>query len=1422
MGNKVLKNVKFKVVCIILVMCTFVYAFIGNTFIVKTSTNDLNNANLGKDSVEYYTGPRTSAWGFSIKNNNFDPDALNLTPDKIIKEAASNLNQNYKMGNKGYGDAWGAVGNESAVWNKTSTKSRLALGRLDCSGLAYRTYRNLGVQLTNFCDGRGFSISGYRRVGPVPLNTDSWVNTQLNKNGTITVKPYHVTWANGEEIAQITPYVISKVWIDATNNQGKYAGYRDTVTTYEEFIREYNVAPGSIVVTINPNKLKGVKGAEHHAWMYIGNFDDKDAAVNYLKSLGVDSKLFTEYSVAYDPNGGKAWSIESCGSGGPVVNGKNLGIVRITNKDPGGAETFETGKEGKRGNGYIAFTLVNNQEGSYDLNIVKKSVADQGNLADISTALDGAQYNISLNNGTAKQVTTDGKTLVQNVKITNENVLTPDVYTITETSAPSGYNVSNELQNVELKVYKAEQGNTYIVDHVEVMGQTIQRGQSKDSIVLEENAAYLGISLSSNGTDLTVTVYNDKDNYYNLRLFKQAGEDLWWSSNNSIASAEFSVKQFTKTGNGVYSLNDTIAVTSNDNKATNFIFNENQYNAYDNNSTWKGVLLSADTVQEDFYRYVITETKSPDVNQYNVPDFIIEGKSLVVDVTPQSKGDGSYDIQKLDVYVARVDENGNMSDVTVIKENLQKNTETQVSDPLSNEVYVNFANNLDINIGFKDPLVEGDYNVYLGKVERSDNAVWNNVNYIPDAEYEIIKAVDVDPNLAESIDFNSLPDTPAEGDDIPVVTTSDLSVAFENIEVNSVDNCDVYLIRETKNAKHYNLDYNEYKLIVYKKIAENVSGKTTLSIDHINLYKYDTLSEEPTWEEITDKENAKEATVKLEDNNIMFIASDVRKTYDLALDKTIVYSADDVIDKYDIDMDGIITAGDASSSTVIYMSSIPQEEIDEVIKETDEELATIADNYNNAIYDEASQNSEIDLSNYREVTKDNVKNIVASMRINGSENYKYMDAEYIFLKWMAFDEDNNGRVSLSEVGETILQKATSAGVGADDDRFISAVTKLLNTLDGENNKITTAQYNLTKTTHKVKKNDVITYRIDIYNEGDYDAKNVEIVDYIPDGLIICDSQGNKVTEGTVEYTISSKGKERNYAWQVSDNGKKATFITPNDITINKFEYVSRRLDYTSAYIKCCVDYVGKDDTTGQKIFNDEVITNYIDERKIFYNVAEIIDSTAIDDEGNTVYATQDNPKIGTTEESEALKNGGVPQKIQDRDSEENSLITTPGGTNEQDIINTYSDRFISVYPGDSRSCIKGNYEYQDDDDFERVTIVESIEALDLSLRKSITKVGSDLNNMEDVTYENGTLTRLPIINKDSVEACKEEGTGDYYHRKDAVNVNAGDYVEYTIRVYNEGSNSYYAGYAGEIIDYLPENLTYVGIVNTDGRIIEGK
>lgn len=104
---------------------------------------------------------------------------------------------------------------------------------------------------------------------------------------------------------------------------------------------------------------------------------------------------------------------------------------------------------------------------------------------------------------------------------------------------------------------------------------------------------------------------------------------------------------------------------------------------------------------------------------------------------------------------------------------------------------------------------------------------------------------------------------------------------------------------------------------------------------------------------------------------------------------------------------------------------------------------------------------------------------------------------------------------------------------------------------------------------------------------------------------------------------------------------------------------------------------------------------------------------------------------------------------------------------------------------------------EDDEDYEQLIIPG--EYFDLSLRKFIESV-----NDVALTDAEGKYIREPVV--DVKPLVNEKSTATYTHPKEAVRVEAGDFVTYVIRVYNEGQIS---GYVNQITDHLPKYLEFV-------------
>ena len=824
------KNIA-KIICILLIGI-IIYASISSlvSTITKTNTSglqtDLNAAGVYSGSLESKTRY------FSTTNSNYDPDSLELTPDKIIKTAASYLGTSYKLGQKGYSDIYVVPTSYQTILNKTATanKNKIVYG-LDCSGLVYVTLRSLGVRLTNFSDPYN---RGWYRTGPVPLDAKNWVYNGKEIESEKQVKPFNIKWENGESIAQITDYVTCKHY-DETSK---------TIIvdkTYGEFINENNVAPGSVVIAINEDKSEYTDEAYNHAWLYIGKFETKDDVKTYLKNIGVSENLLNNDSNWRVLTQGETnyWSIESAGGVG----------VTITNRDPGANMVVDGVSKG--GSGYAAFTLVSPKAGSYKLNIVKKSANDTSDLSNVSSALGNAKFEIN-----SEIVTTQDKTkkLVKEVEINAENVNTVDTYTITETEVPVGYE-KLDLSDIKINVNKKESENQYIVESVEVYKgetklSTINSGGKEKININDIDDIELGVELSANGLDVTITAYNKKESYYDLAIFKESEISADWNIDRSIAGATFEIKQYVT---NEFKLNKTATVTTNEGKETNITFESDTYN------TDKGILLNAETAGK-FYRYVIKETTVPNDEVFNLPEWIRSGYNMVIDVTTEQK-DTSYVVKQIDVYLAKVSDSGELSDIKTIKEGLLKGENYSDSE---NNLYINLDNNGKITIGVKNPELEGNYKLNLIKKEKElpnvtdvqnttdPYIVGNNgtttkdsidevSNLISGATYNIKKYLNIS-SYDEAVNMKYtqyIPDNGIEKDGQNITTTTELTTMFDNIQITQKNAYDVYIIQEEKAATNYKMDYNIYKLIVSKAIKQDETGYKTLGIDKVEIFKND-------------------------------------------------------------------------------------------------------------------------------------------------------------------------------------------------------------------------------------------------------------------------------------------------------------------------------------------------------------------------------------------------------------------------------------------------------------------------------------------------------------------------------------------------------------------------------------------------------
>ena len=178
-------------------------------------------------------------------------------------------------------------------------------------------------------------------------------------------------------------------------------------------------------------------------------------------------------------------------------------------------------------------------------------------------------------------------------------------------------------------------------------------------------------------------------------------------------------------------------------------------------------------------------------------------------------------------------------------------------------------------------------------------------------------------------------------------------------------------------------------------------------------------------------------------------------------------------------------------------------------------------------------------------------------------------------------------------------------------------------------------------------------------------------------------------------------------------------------------------------------------------------------------------------------------------------------------------IEYPGNTVSEKILNANGSDFYAVVPKSTnvktfKISVAANYQITDItywstsaniaqrnqpvvivqkapktfNDEKIIQITETPKEFDLALRKFITGIRSDTGVAKQVE------SREPVITQQALEdlatgRTEFKTTAVKTHRKDALTVETGDIVTYTIRVYNEGEVD---GYVDQITDYLPAGL----------------
>ena len=347
------------------------------------------------------------------------------------------------------------------------------------------------------------------------------------------------------------------------------------------------------------------------------------------------------------------------------------------------------------------------------------------------------------------------------------------------------------------------------------------------------------------------------------------------------------------------------------------------------------------------------------------------------------------------------------------------------------------------------------------------------------------------------------------------------------------------------------------------------------------------------------------------------------------------------------------------------------------------------------------------------------------------------------------DDLENLVMKAKEFDLKLIKRITEINGKAVEERIQSVDVSALNTANATD---TTAIYKLNKNPLLVNSGDIVTYTFRVYNEGYIDGYAQEITEDIPEGLEFLWSNGRTEEELRNDTTLTDEEREA-----IKYNEERLWTFNQSGKTIK-----TTRLSSSYSKEDNLIPAFGAND--GTKTEND-----------LKYK------------------------EVSVKFKVKAANSSGVVIKNE-------AQITKDADKDENEVDDRDSDTGIGPGVSDEKGSTVGDYD--DDEDYDNI----KLQTFDLALRKFIIAVSHD-ENVEDAEYlknSDGTYTRAPVVDTSKLNKEGEDGkivtTATYNHTKEPIELTAGDYVIYTLRVFNEGELN---GYAAEIKDHLPSQLTYV-------------
>ena len=725
-----------------------------------------------------------------------------------------------------------------------------------------------------------------------------------------------------------------------------------------------------------------------------------------------------------------------------------------------GEGTEPNGTEGKLENGLITVTVPNEkQSGSYNLQLIKQDRQNQN-------ALQGAKFNVRINNGQTQEYTTneEGIISISGISITETGT---DTITIEETQAPTGYN--KIIDTLTINVQKTEQSGQYIASSASFAGGTNANGST--------------VTLS--GNTVIVTVPNEKiTGSYKLQLIKKDSKD-----DTRLANAIFNVKVNNNTlGNYTTGEDGTIQtdIINIDQTGTDTITIEETQAPTGYNKIIDILTINVQKTEQGG-QYIASSASFAGGTNANGSTVELQGDTIIVTV-PNEKITGSYNLQLVKV------DGLNQATLEGAKFTVKINDGEAVEYTTDQEGKITI-NSIDITqigtdtITINETQAPTGYNKIIGELQV------NVTKTISDGKYVASRAEFTTNTQPQGSTIN------LQGGLITVTVPNEKQTGGYGIQLIKQDGENQNPLQGAK----FNVKINDEEAVEY---TTDVNG--TIRIDNIAITEpgtdtiiiteteapigynklIDTLTIEVNKEEqngeyvatnatFTEQTNANGSTIRLQDGLITITVPNERQegSYNLQLIKVDSKDASKTLQgaKFNVTLNnGQATEYETDENGKITINNIE-------ITETGTDVITIEETQAPAGYNKIIGTLKV-----------NIEKIV--------QNGAYVASNAVFTQ----DTTPNGStVNLSNNLITVtvpnsyfdlsLRKFIT---GVNDEQITNRVPQVDVTplIDGSN---TTAIYNHTKQPVPVALGDIIIYTIRVYNEGQMDGYASEITDHLP-------------------------------------------------------------------------------------------------------------------------------------------------------------------------------------------------------------------------------------------------------------------------------------------------------------------------------------